>query len=65
MSNLIQAEVPGRLWQQANALVAQGWANSVQELVTESLRRYLESHPDTLSEQFVLEDVAWGLHGQD
>lgn len=65
MSNLIQAEVPERLWQQANALVAQGWANSVQELVTESLRRYLESHQDALSEQFILEDVAWGLHGQD
>lgn len=65
MSNLIQAEVPERLWQQANALVAQGWANSVQELVTESLRRYLESHQDTLREQFILEDVAWGLHGQD
>ena len=65
MSNLIQAEVPERLWQQANTLVAQGWATSMQELVTESLRRYLESHQDTLSEQFILEDVAWGLHGQD
>jgi hypothetical protein len=65
MSNLIQAEVPERLWQQAQTLVAQGWASSVQELVNESLRRYLESHPDTLAEQFIQEDVVWGLHGKD
>lgn len=65
MSNLIQAEVPERLWQQAQTLVAQGWASSVQELVNESLRRYLESHQDTLAEQFIQEDVLWGLHGKD
>jgi Arc/MetJ-type ribon-helix-helix transcriptional regulator len=65
MSNLIQAEVPERLWQQAQTLVAQGWASSVQELVNESLRRYLESHQDTLAEQFIQEDVVWGLHGKD
>jgi Arc/MetJ-type ribon-helix-helix transcriptional regulator len=65
MPNLIQAEVPERLWQQAQTLVAQGWASSVQELVNESLRRYLESHQDTLAEQFIQEDVVWGLHGKD
>lgn len=65
MSHLIQAEVPERLWQQAQTLVAQGWASSVQELVNESLRRYLESHQDTLAEQFIQEDVVWGLHGKD
>ena len=65
MPNLIQAEVPERLWQQAQTLVAQGWASSVQELVNESLRRYLESHQDTLAEQFIQEAVVWGLHGKD
>ncbi len=65
MPNLIQAEVPERLWQQAQTLGAQGWASSVQELVNEALRRYLESHQDTLAEQVIQEDVVWGLHGKD
>jgi Arc/MetJ-type ribon-helix-helix transcriptional regulator len=65
MSNLIQAEIPDRLWQQATALVNQGWASNVQEVVNESLRRYLESHQDVLAERFIREDVAWALHGDD
>jgi len=65
MSHLIQAEVPERLWLQAQNLVEQGWASNLQELVNESLRRYLESHQDVLAEQFIQEDVNWGLHGKD
>jgi hypothetical protein len=34
-------------------------------LLTEALRRYLESHSEALAETFVLEDVRWGLHGGD
>ena len=44
---------------------AQGWASNLQALVNESLRRYLESHQDVLAEQFILDDVQWGLHGND
>jgi hypothetical protein len=62
---MIQTEVPERLLQQAQALVAQGWASNLQALVNESLRRYLESHQDVLAEQFILDDVQWGLHGDD
>jgi hypothetical protein len=34
-------------------------------LLTEALRRYLESHSEALAEAFVREDVQWGLHGGD
>jgi hypothetical protein len=63
--SLIQTEVPERLMQQANRLVEHGWANNMQELIVESLRRYLESHPENLQEQFVMDDVEWGLRGKD
>lgn len=63
--SMIQAEIPDALLLQAQSLVQRGWANNMQELVTESLRRYLESHQETLTEQFIHEDVTWGLYGDD
>lgn len=65
MSNIIHAEVPDQLWQQAQTLIQQGWANNLQEVINESLRRYLESHQDLLSNSFIQEDVLWGLKGDD
>ncbi|WP_347988234.1 hypothetical protein [Methylomonas sp. AM2-LC] len=44
MSSTIHAEVHDQLWQQTQTLVEQGWAANVQEIVIESLCRYLESH---------------------
>jgi hypothetical protein len=46
-------------------MVQQGWASNLQEIINESLRRYLDSHQDLLTENFILEDVEWGLHGND
>jgi hypothetical protein len=37
----------------------------MEEVVNESLRRYLESHQDVLAESFIQEDVEWGLHGSN
>jgi len=34
-------------------------------LIAEAMRRYLESHQQTISEQFIREDIDWGLHGKD
>lgn len=56
--NTGSSEIPDGLLQQANALVSQGWASNVREVVNESLRRYLESHQDVLAERFVRDDVA-------
>jgi hypothetical protein len=35
------------------------------EVINESLRRYLESHQDVLAASFIQEDIEWGLHGKD
>jgi Arc/MetJ-type ribon-helix-helix transcriptional regulator len=65
MNNVIQAEIPEQLSEQAQMLIQRGWASSLQEIINESLRRYLESHQEVLTEAFIQEDVEWGLHGDD
>ena len=63
MKTAIQAELPPALVAQARAFVAEGWADDLDEVITEALRRYLESHSSQLAEAFIREDVAWGLSG--
>ncbi len=65
MSTLIQANIPDQLARRAQQMVDHGWATNMEFVVTESLRRYLESHQEALVEQFVQEDVLWGLSGND
>jgi hypothetical protein len=65
MKTDIQAELPRELVMQARAFVEQGWAGDFNELLTEALRRYLESHSSRLAESFIREDVSWGLHGRE
>ncbi len=65
MNAPIYPELPDQLRQQAQALVQQAWANNLEEVVNEALRRYLESHPGVLTEAFIQEDVEWGLRGAD
>lgn len=61
----MQTQIPDQLLQQAQYLVQQGWIANMDELIAESMRRYLESHREALTEQFIREDVEWGLRGQD
>lgn len=61
----LHAEVPQQIWQQAQNMVDRGWATNLDSLVVESLRRYLESHQESMTEQFIREDVEWGLRGHD
>ncbi len=65
MSTLIQASIPDQLARQAQQMVDRGWAANMEFVVTESLRRYLESHQEPLTEQFLQDDVRWGLSGND
>jgi hypothetical protein len=65
MSTTVKTEIPDQLWQQAQYMVQQGWVANMDELIAESVRRYLESHLETMNECFILDDVDWGLHGQD
>ena len=64
MNMPIQAELPESLIAKAEALVHAGWANNLNDLLADALRRYLESHSESLAESFILEDVEWGLHGK-
>lgn len=61
----VQAQLPDNLINQAQELVKAGWANNLDDLLADALRRYLESHSLALSEKFILDDVHWGLHGSD
>ena len=65
MKTNVTAELPRELVAQARAFVEAGWAADFDTLLAESLRRYLESHSSALTEAFVREDVAWGLHGRE
>ena len=65
MMTTIQTKIPDQLWQQAQTMVQQGWVANMDELISESVRRYLESHLDTMNERFIREDVDWGLHGHE
>ena len=61
----VQTQIPDQLLQQAQYLVQQGWVANMDDLIAESMRRYLESHRESKTEYFVREDVEWGLHRQD
>ena len=61
----IQTELPDKLYEQVKNLVAGGWYNNESEVITEAVRRFLEAHAPELIEQFIKEDVEWGLRGTD
>lgn len=62
---VIQAELPPELTARARSFVEEGWVSDFNELLAEALRRFLESHSSQLTESFVLNDLQWGLHGND
>ena len=61
----IQAQLPPELMARALSFVEEGWASNLDELLVESLRRFLESHSSRMTESFVMSDVQWGLTGND
>ncbi|MDL1982433.1 MAG: CopG family transcriptional regulator [Deltaproteobacteria bacterium] len=61
----IQTEVPEQLYRKAQALVRDGWFRDEQNIFSEAIRRFLDTHRPELIEKFVREDVEWGLHGKD
>jgi Arc/MetJ-type ribon-helix-helix transcriptional regulator len=61
----IETEVPAQLFAEMQSLVESGWFRSVDEVVLDALRRFLEAHREELMEGFLREDVEWGLHGHD
>ena len=61
----LHAEIPSRLFEELQALVEGGWARDLDGIVLDALRRYAESHRDSLMSEFIREDVEWGLRGSD
>ncbi len=63
MAAAVKVTLPDDLVSKARQFVDAGWATDFDGLLAEALRRYLESHEPELTEAFIREDVAWGLHG--
>jgi len=61
----LQAELPDKLYEQLKILVKTGWFNDEKSVITEALRRFLETHKPELLEKYIGEDVEWGLRGKD
>ena len=61
----LSAEVPARLFAQMESLVDDGWFQSINDLIVDALRRFLETHRPELMERYVWEDVEWGLRGNE
>ena len=64
-TTFMQAEVPTSLVAQAQRLIDAGWFGSMDDILLDALRRFLDSHRDELMEDFVRQDMAWGLEGDD
>ena len=61
----VQATIPTRLLAQMESLVTQGWFQDTDDLIADALRRLLDTHRPELMERYILEDVEWGLHGEE
>jgi hypothetical protein len=61
----VQTNIPDQLLQQAQLFVQTGWTPTIDALITDAMRRYLDSHRDLMTEQLIREDIDWGLDGQD
>ena len=64
-TTLIQTKVPLNLIMQAQKLVDAGWFRDIDELFLDALRRFLESHREDLLEEFIRQDIEWGLTGNE
>jgi Arc/MetJ-type ribon-helix-helix transcriptional regulator len=64
-SQRIEIEVPAQLFAEMQSLVKSGWFRSIDEVVLDAVRRFLDAHREELMEDFLREDVEWGLCGHD
>ena len=61
----IEMEVPEKLYERAIGLVEDGWFRDEKDIFAEAIRRFLDSHQPELMDKYILQDVEWGLHGED
>jgi Arc/MetJ-type ribon-helix-helix transcriptional regulator len=60
----VEARISERLDHQIDTLVERGWFHSRDQVLQEAIRRFVEAHRPELMEQFVREDIEWGLRGR-
>ena len=65
MATTIETHLPEQLVKQMESLIQQGWFTDVDSLISDALRRFLDSHSPDLVERFFKEDVQWGLRGAE
>jgi Arc/MetJ-type ribon-helix-helix transcriptional regulator len=61
----IETEVPLGLLTQVQKLVDSGWFLSLDDVMLDALRRFVESHRTEIMEEFIGEDIEWGLRGDE
>jgi len=61
----IQTDMPIGLLTEAKNLVEMGWFRNLDEMMIDALRRYVESHRSDMMEEFIRQDVEWGLKGDE
>lgn len=60
-TTIVQTRIPDDLLAQAQDLVAAGWFRNLDELMLDALRHFLASHQDKAIEDFIRQDIEWGL----
>ena len=64
-TKVVKTEIPIGLFEQVENLVEAGWFRSFDDVMLDALRRFLESHRAELMEEFIRQDVEWGLTGDE
>ncbi|MBI5416453.1 CopG family transcriptional regulator [Candidatus Poribacteria bacterium] len=61
----ICTELPDQLYKDVKFLVDKGWFRNEDDVILEALRRFLDTHKIELMENFIKDDVQWGLYGKE
>lgn len=61
----IEIELPEQLYKSVNALVKNGWFKDEKEVLYEAIRKFIDSYHPELIAKFILDDVEWGLNGEE
>ena len=63
MNTEFHAHIPEQLDKQMQLLINDGWFSNMDEIISDALRRFLDSHKPEIMEHSIQEDVKWGLSG--
>ncbi len=61
----LSIDISPQIYNDIQTRVMEGWFKDIESMVEEAMRRYIESHPIDITEQFIKEDIEWGLQGDD